>query len=113
MKPFLKPGQKIVNVAKGIEETTLMTLSEQIEEELPEADVAVLSGPSHAEEVGKGLPTTCVVGATTEETAEFLQSAFMSDVFRVYISPDILGIEIGGSLKNVIALAAGIADGLG
>ena len=113
MKPFLKPGQKIVNVAKGIEENTLMTLSEQIEEELPEADVAVLSGPSHAEEVGKGLPTTCVVGATTEETAEFLQSAFMSDVFRVYISPDILGIEIGGSLKNVIALAAGIADGLG
>ena len=113
MKPFLKPGQKIVNVAKGIEETTLMTLSEQIEEELPEADVAVLSGPSHAEEVGKGLPTTCVVGATTEETAVFLQSAFMSDVFRVYISPDILGIEIGGSLKNVIALAAGIADGLG
>ena len=113
MKPFLKPGQKIVNVAKGIEETTLMTLSEQIEEELPEADVAVLSGPSHAEEVGKGLPTTCVVGATTEETAEFLQSAFMSDVFREYITPDILGIEIGGSLKNVIALAAGIADGLG
>ncbi len=113
MKPFLKPGQKIVNVAKGIEETTLMTLSEQIEEELPEADVAVLSGPSHAEEVGKGLPTTCVVGATTEKTAEFLQSAFMSDTFRVYISPDILGIEIGGSLKNVIALAAGIADGLG
>lgn len=113
MKPYIKSGQIIVNVAKGIEETTLMTLSEQIEEELPEADVAVLSGPSHAEEVGKGLPTTCVVGATTKETAEFLQSAFMSDTFRVYISPDILGIEIGGSLKNVIALAAGIADGLG
>jgi len=113
MKPYIKSGQIIVNVAKGIEETTLMTLSEQIEEELPEADVAVLSGPSHAEEVGKGLPTTCVVGATTEKTAEYLQEAFMSEVFRVYISPDILGIELGGSLKNVIALAAGIADGLG
>ena len=113
MKPFLKPGQKIVNVAKGIEETTLMTLSEQIEEELPEADVAVLSGPSHAEEVGKGLPTTCVVGARTRETAEYLQEAFRTESFRVYISPDILGIELGGSLKNVIALAAGMADGLG
>lgn len=113
MKPYIKQGQIVVNVAKGIEEDTLMTLSEQIEEELPEADVAVLSGPSHAEEVGRGLPTTCVVGAKTKETAEFLQDAFMNDFFRVYISPDILGIEIGGALKNVIALAAGIADGLG
>ena len=113
MKPYIKPGQKVVNVAKGIEETSLMTLSEQIEQELPEADVAVLSGPSHAEEVGRGLPTTCVVGARTKETAEYLQDAFRNDVFRVYISPDILGIELGGSLKNVIALAAGIADGLG
>lgn len=113
MKAYIKPGQKIVNVAKGIEETTLMTLSDQIEEELPEADVAVLSGPSHAEEVGRKLPTTCVVGARTKETAEYLQQAFINEVFRVYISPDILGIEIGGSLKNVIALAAGIADGLG
>ena len=113
MKPYIKPGQIVVNVAKGIEEGTLMTLSEQIEEELPEADVTVLSGPSHAEEVGRGLPTTCVVGAKTKETAMFLQDAFRNDFFRVYISPDILGIEIGGALKNVIALAAGIADGLG
>lgn len=113
MRPFVKDGQILVNVAKGIEESTLMTLSEQIEEEIPQADVAVLSGPSHAEEVGKGLPTTCVVGARTKKTAEFLQKAFMSEVFRVYTSPDIRGIELGGSLKNVIALAAGIADGLG
>ena len=113
MKPYIKQGQIVVNVAKGIEEDTLMTLSEQIEEELPEADVAVLSGPSHAEEVGRGLPTTCVVGAKSKATAEFLQEAFMNDFFRVYISPDILGIEIGGALNNVIALAAGIADGLG
>ena len=78
-----------------------------------QADVAVLSGPSHAEEVGRCLPTTCVVGARTKETAEYLQKMFMNEVFRVYTSPDILGIELGGSLKNVIALAAGIADGLG
>lgn len=113
MKPFIKKGQIIVDVAKGIEETTLMTLSEQIEEELPEADVAVLSGPSHAEEVGRGLPTICVVGAKTRETAEFLQDAFMNEVFRIYTSSDRLGIELGGALKNVIALAAGAADGLG
>ncbi|OUP02842.1 glycerol-3-phosphate dehydrogenase [Drancourtella sp. An210] len=113
MRPYVAEGQILVNVAKGIEETTLMTLSQQIEEEVPQADVAVLSGPSHAEEVGRGLPTTCVVGARTKKTAEYLQQVFMSEVFRVYTSPDILGIELGGSLKNVIALAAGTADGLG
>ncbi len=73
----------------------------------------MLSGPSHAEEVSRGIPTTCVVGATTRETAEFIQSLFMSPVFRVYTSPDVMGIELGGSLKNVVALAAGMADGLG
>ncbi|GKH32643.1 NAD(P)H-dependent glycerol-3-phosphate dehydrogenase [Muricomes sp. OA1] len=113
MSPYVKEGQIIVDVAKGIEETTLMTLSQQIEQEIPQADVAVLSGPSHAEEVGRKLPTTCVIGAKSRKTAEYLQSMFMSRVFRVYTSPDILGIELGGSLKNVIALAAGIADGLG
>ena len=113
MKPYVADGQIIVDVAKGIEEATLMTLSRQIEEEIPQADVAVLSGPSHAEEVGRKLPTTCVIGAKTRKTAEYLQSMFISPVFRVYTSPDILGIELGGSLKNVIALAAGIADGLG
>lgn len=113
MSPFVKKGQIIVDVAKGIEESSLMTLSQQIEAEIPQADVAVLSGPSHAEEVGRKLPTTCVIGAKTRETAEYLQSMFISRVFRVYTSPDILGVELGGSLKNVIALAAGIADGLG
>lgn len=113
MKPYVTEGQIIVDVAKGIEESTLMTLSAQIEEEIPQADVAVLSGPSHAEEVGRRLPTTCVIGAKTKKTAEYLQSMFISRDFRVYTSPDILGIELGGSLKNVIALAAGIADGLG
>ncbi len=113
MAPHCRFGQLIVNVAKGIEEATLMTLSAILEEELPEANVAVLSGPSHAEEVSRGLPTTCVVGARDERTAVYIQNQFMSPVFRVYTSPDILGIEIGGALKNVIALAAGIADGLG
>ena len=113
MKPYVADGQIIVDVAKGIEEDTLMTLSQQIEEEIPQADVAVLSGPSHAEEVGRGLPTAVVIGAKTEETAAYLQDKFMNKVFRVYISPDMLGMELGGSLKNVIALAAGIADGLG
>ena len=111
--PLANKGQIIVNVAKGVEEKTLMTLSEIISEEIPDANVCVLSGPSHAEEVGRGLPTTCVVSAQKRETAEYLQGIFMSPVFRVYTTPDILGVELGGSLKNVIALAAGTADGLG
>ena len=112
-KPFIKDNQIIVNVGKGIEENTLMTLCEILEDELPMADVCVLSGPSHAEEVSHGVPTTVVVGAKTEKTAMFVQDVFMSDRFRVYTSPDMIGIELGGALKNVIALAAGIADGLG
>ncbi len=110
---IIAPGQIIVNVAKGIEENTVMTLTEIIEQEIPQAVVAVLSGPSHAEEVGRGIPTTVVVGAKKKSTAEFVRSLFMNEVFRVYISPDVLGIELGGALKNVVALAAGIADGLG
>ena len=113
MKEYVSDGQIVVNVAKGIEEATLLTLSQVIEEELPQADVAVLSGPSHAEAVGRGIPTTIVVGAKSKATAEFIQNVFMSDVFRVYTSHDVLGIELGAALKNVVALAAGIADGLG
>ena len=113
MAPFITDGQIIVNVAKGVEENTLLTLSEIITEEIPNANVCVLSGPSHAEEVGRGLPTTVVVGSKDQKTAEYLQDTFMNDFFRVYTSSDILGIELGGALKNVVALAAGIADGLG
>lgn len=113
MREYVEDGQIIVNVAKGIEEATLMTMVDVIADEIPQADVAILSGPSHAEEVGRGIPTTCVAGASTKKTAEIIQNIFMSEVFRVYISPDTLGIELGGSLKNVIALAAGIADGIG
>ena len=112
MSPFIKDGQIIVNVAKGIEDVTYKTLSDIIEEEIPNAEVCVLSGPSHAEEVGRGIPTTVVVGAKNKETAEMLQDVFMNKVFRVYTSSDIVGIELGGALKNVIALAAGTVDGL-
>lgn len=113
MAPYVSEGQMIVCVAKGIEESTLMTISQVVEQEIPQADVAVMCGPSHAEEVGMELPTTVVAGAKTEKTAERIQDLFMNEVFRVYTSPDILGMELGGSLKNVIALAAGMADGLG
>lgn len=113
MAPFVKKGQIIVCVAKGIEEHSLMTISDVVEEEIPQADVAVMCGPSHAEEVGAKLPTTVVAGAHTRESAEQIQDVFMNEVFRVYTSPDMLGMELGGSLKNVIALAAGMADGLG
>ncbi|MGN0170621.1 MAG: NAD(P)H-dependent glycerol-3-phosphate dehydrogenase [Lachnospiraceae bacterium] len=113
MKPYLKKDQLIVTVAKGIEEDTNLTLAEIIGEELPEAEVAVLCGPSHAEEVGRRLPTTVVAGSKKKEVAERVQSYFMNENFRVYTSPDVLGMEVGSSLKNVIALAAGMADGLG
>ena len=113
MAAFCGKGQVIVNVAKGIEEDSLLTLSQVIEEELSGARVAVLSGPSHAEEVSRRVPTTCVAGAADKRLAAMVQNLFMSPEFRGYISPDVLGIELGGALKNVIALAAGIADGLG
>lgn len=113
IRDMVKPGQIIVNVSKGIEDVTFMTLTDVIKDELPCVEVAALSGPSHAEEVGKGIPTSVVVGAYSKETAEKIQNVFMNNVFRVYTSPDVLGIELGGSLKNVIALAAGMADGVG
>ena len=114
LKDIIKDNQIIVNVAKGLEEDTLKTMTDIIEEELKEKNpqVAVLSGPSHAEEVSKGIPTTCVVSAHNKELTLYLQNIFMNPSFRVYTSPDMIGVEIGGALKNVIALAAGIADGL-
>lgn len=113
MAPFVAEGQIIVDVSKGIEDGTLMILTDVIEQEIPQCQAAVLSGPSHAEEVGRDIPTTVVAGAKKKETAEYIQNIFMNNVFRVYTSPDMLGIELGGALKNVIALAAGAADGLG
>ena len=113
MSSFTRNGQIIVNVAKGVEENTLMTLSEIISEEIPQADVCVLSGPSHAEEVGKGIPTTCVVSAEKRETAEFLSGDFYEPGISCLYYTGYSWGETGGALKNVIALAAGTADGLG
>lgn len=113
IRPLVRQEQKIVDVAKGLEQDTLLTLSAQISQELPGMSVSVLSGPSHAEEVALGLPTTCVLGSKDKQTARYLQEIFNNEVFRTYISPDVTGIELGGALKNVIALAAGMADGLG
>ena len=109
----IKDGQIIVDVAKGIEDDTFNTMTEIIAEELPESDPVVLSGPSHAEEVGRRIPTSVVIGAKKEDTAELVQKLFANEYFRVYRSPDMKSIELGGSLKNVIALAAGVIDGLG
>ncbi len=113
MKELVEKDQIIAVVAKGIEESTLMTMSDIVEDEIPQADVAVLCGPSHAEEVGRGLPTVIVAGARSRRTAVAIQEFCSSPTFRVYTSSDMLGIEVGAALKNVIALAAGTADGLG
>jgi len=106
----------IVHVSKGIEPDTLLRISEMIEEEMPAnllKDVVVLSGPSHAEEVSLRHPTTVTVSAKNMDAAERIQDLFINQNFRVYTNPDIIGVEIGGALKNIIALAAGISDGLG
>lgn len=113
LAPFVAEGQKIVNISKGLEEGTLLRLSEVYKEEIPQAVISVMSGPSHAEEVSRGLPTTNVVASDSIETAKTIQDIFMGDMFRVYTSTDIAGVELGGALKNVIALCAGISDGLG
>ena len=113
LKDIVPDGQIIVDVAKGIEDGTFYTMTEVIEDVIPTVNAVVLSGPSPAEEVGLRVPTAVVVGAKTFETASFVQRLFSNDYFRAYTSPDRKSIELGGSLKNVIALAAGIADGLG
>lgn len=106
-------NQVIVNVAKGIEMGTLYRISEIVEEVIPGCQYGVLSGPSHAEEVAKDLPTAIVVASKSKKVAEYIQEVFMTPKFRVYTNPDVIGVELGGSLKNVIALGAGISDGLG
>lgn len=114
LKPLLRDSRTVVNTAKGLEESTFLRLSTVMEEELgKEHNVVVLSGPSHAEEVGRDLPTTVVVTAQKRVTAEAVQDLFMTPKFRVYTNPDIIGIELAGALKNVIALCCGVADGLG
>lgn len=103
----------VVNVAKGLEVKSLKRLSQVIEEEIPQCKIAVLSGPSHAEEVSKGIPTAVVSAAKEQKVSEFVQDAFMCPNFRVYTNSDLVGVELGGALKNIIALAAGVSDGLG
>lgn len=112
LAPYINDNQLILNISKGLEEGTHYTLSQIIKQEIPNCQVAVMSGPSHAEEVSKGIPTTNVVGAESEDTANYIQDLVMNPNFRVYTNPDILGVELGGSLKNVIALCAGVLDGL-
>ncbi|MBQ7583875.1 MAG: NAD(P)H-dependent glycerol-3-phosphate dehydrogenase [Lachnospiraceae bacterium] len=113
MREYVTDGQIIVSVAKGLEDESFDTLSDIIKEEIPQSRVVVLCGPTHAEEVGKGVPTAIVAGSENEKDAKLVQDVFMNDSFRVYTSDDPYGMELGGALKNVIALAAGIADGLG
>ena len=113
LAPHVKEGQIIVNLSKGLEDGTLLRLSQVYKEEIPQATVAVMSGPSHAEEVSEFMPTTNVVAADDIKVAEYIQNIFMTDFFRVYTGSDIIGTELGGALKNVIALCAGICDGVG
>lgn len=120
-KDYVKSGCVVVNVGKGFEDETLKRLSEVLTEELPSNPVVVLSGPSHAEEIARGVPTTLVAASSSRESAEYIQDLFMcsstdsqtSTSLRIYVNDDVIGVELGGALKNIIALCAGIADGLG
>ena len=111
--PFIPKDAVVVSVTKGIEEGTLLRMSQVVSQETGHETVVALSGPCHAEEVAIGLPTGCLAACEDKASAEFVQDAFMSDTFRVYTSPDIVGAELGGALKNVIALCAGVITGLG
>ena len=112
--PLLRPDTLLVTAAKGIERDTHLRMSQILEQETGGAfPIAALSGPSHAEEVGRGLPTGCVAASVSQAAALTVQDAFMNDRFRVYTSPDIVGVELSGALKNVVALACGICDGMG
>ena len=113
LAPYVKKGQLILNISKGFDEDDFLRLSEVISQEIPDAVVASMSGPSHAEEAAIGMPTTNVVACTDSAYAKYIQDLYMSPTFRVYITEDIVGLELGGSLKNIIALAAGICDGAG
>ena len=112
--PFLRPGTAVVSVTKGIEGETGLRMTEVIRQEIQDScQVAALSGPSHAEEVGRKVPTGVVAACADLRMAELVQDVFMSPVFRVYTNPDIVGVELGGALKNVIALCCGVSDGMG
>jgi len=114
LSEYITDKHIVVNVAKGIEKETTKRLSEIIKDELSaKCEIVVLSGPSHAEEVGRGVPTAIIATSRSKKAAETVQDVFMNENFRVYITDDIIGVELGAALKNVMALAAGICDGLG
>lgn len=111
--PYIGQDAVVVSVTKGIEEGTLLRMSQVVAQETGHEKIVALTGPCHAEEVATGLPTGCLAACAQREMAELVQDAFMSDTFRVYTSPDIIGAELGGALKNVIALCSGVAAGMG
>ena len=110
--PYIDDDAVVVSVTKGIEDGSLLRMSQIVQQETGK-NVVVLTGPSHAEEVALNIPTGCLSACEDKALAEFVQDAFMSDTFRIYTSPDPIGAELGAALKNVIALAAGVCDGLG
>ena len=111
--PYIGQDAVVVSVTKGIEEGSLLRMSQVVAQETGHEKIVALTGPCHAEEVATGLPTGCLAACAQREMAELVQDAFMSDTFRVYTSPDIIGAELGGALKNVIALCSGVAAGMG
>lgn len=113
VSPYIRPETILVSVTKGIEDGTLLRMSQIVSQVTGQPHVVALTGPCHAEEVSVGIPTGCLAACANKEKAEFVQDAFMSDTFRVYTSPDVVGAELGGALKNVIALCAGVVTGLG
>jgi glycerol-3-phosphate dehydrogenase (NAD(P)+) len=113
LAPYLKRGAVLVNCSKGLEEGTLARISVVLKEEAPASPVAVLSGPNHAEEVGARIPSVTVVSSRVRAVAEKVQDLFMTPYFRVYTNRDLAGVELGGALKNIVALGVGITDGLG
>lgn len=114
MRPYLSADVPVVNLAKGVEEGTLMRMTEVLEDVVGGRErLAVLSGPNHAEEVSRGIPSATVVAAYDDDVAQMFQELFMAPSFRVYTNSDIVGVELGGASKNVIAVAAGMSDGLG
>ena len=114
LAPHLQPGTVLVSVSKGIEKDTSLLLHQVIEEEVGDScPVVVLSGPSHAEEVARGVPTAVVVASESRQAALLVQDLFMNERMRIYTSPDILGVEVGAAMKNVIALCAGCCAGMG
>lgn len=112
-KPYVNKNSIIVSSAKGLEDGSLKRMSEVIGEVFPDNRIAVLSGPSHAEELGRGMPTAVAVASEDEEAARLIQSSFSDDVLRLYVNSDVIGCEVGGAVKNVIALCSGVVGGLG